>query len=501
MEPVGFWANNGLAILLDNWSTYLPGDTVSGRVMRSQEFAERDVTLQLDLKGRAKATIRESREISNNYDYTLGFDENQDALDFYNDRHTHDCYDNQNVYNPRHTRAEHTTHSSCFEFFKPGDTTMVLHSGILHMPKGSDARSWPFSMRLPINANPAAVMRGNNPERSYLELNDIDIANSTLPDSFVKTVSKQSTTLFSHVEYYIEARMFVTVPRLTVIYTATAPIIVKSPVSYKLQGHEDFALRRTDSIASFRSYKLEHDAVERKLTFKEKRRSLFGSSKMPELNLQVQVACPSVLQINNAVPFNIRVFPNRDSAPSILQNTSLKYTLASLSLKLVSETDVACASDDVRGYRQTADYEYPFANGSVLPLDSNPIELPVGNEKEGLDIGSSLQLRFTELAAMRGANEIIMKWPQRLQPDFVTYNTRNKHRLKWKMTVQIQGTSFKQDIKGSQKVTILGPESSAVGKRLENRSQEAMQDRYRRLLLLDGVRVKGNDLIKKLVAA
>jgi len=222
-------------------------------------------------------------------------------------------------------------------------TKQQLHKGPIHVPSSSSPVSWEFAIEIPTRPSPRAVASEmKDPEASYLPLAAASIADYPLPSSFATSGRHHNTRFDAYVEYHLEATLVQQGSSHHGIdsLSATLPVAVRAPpMPYPLS---DFDLRRRSAPFAASSYRLVPGMEDAELTFKQKSKKFFGSSKVPCFGFTLQYDCPSVIQLDNPapVPFRVRVVPDGRRTSEVLQGVPQVVTLSSLEMVLKADTCV-----------------------------------------------------------------------------------------------------------------------------------------------------------------
>ena len=419
MPPTGLQRSNELAIDLDQLRPYAPGAVITGRLTRKQPLVSPEARLTICLRGRSKSLIHVKRQ--NN----------------------------------------HRTYRGRFNFFEPRDVSCKLHSGPIHIPPGGEIPLWPFALTIPATPNPSAIGPQRDARESYLPMGRDDVLSQPLPDAFAYEGRNfwSSTKFHGYVEYYLEAEMVMTLNGKQTTVIATLPIQIQSPHKESLQGGLS-QLRKVSSRQIVRSWRLITDPKEDRLSFKQKFRSMYGSSVVPSLAFTIQAYYPVKLQLGNVIPFGVRVIPNLKDSSEACQNISpMSYTLASLSLQLKSDTSVLCAGA-LYPHDQTSTESYSLPlDGSIRKL-GHPVILPVGADVEPLDLGALLHVILEE----SGVRTLGTKWrqfEQKASPSFKTYNVQRTYMLEWEMDLLVANVENVVHYSGRAAVELVAPSDEA----------------------------------------
>lgn len=228
-------------------------------------------------------------------------------------------------------------------------TRQHLHQGPIHVPSSAEPASWEFAIEVPTRPSPRAVVSEmKKPEASYLPLGAGNVADYPLPASFANSGRRGNTRFDAYVEYHLEAALVMQGGGSSRHghghgdnnITATLPIRIRAPpMPYPLT---DFDLRRRSAQFAASSYRLVPGMETAELTFKQKSKKFFGSSKVPAFGFTIQYDCPGVIQLDNPspIPFRVRAVPDSRRTSEVLQGVPQVVTLSSLELVLKADTCV-----------------------------------------------------------------------------------------------------------------------------------------------------------------
>lgn len=199
-------------------------------------------------------------------------------------------------------------------------------------------------MEIPTRPSPRAVVSEmKHPEVSYLPVDASSIGDYPLPSSFSNSGRHHNTRYEAYVEYHLEATLVQQGSghhHSSDNITATLPIRIRAPpMPYPLT---DFDLSRRSAQFAASSYRLVPGMETAELTFKQKSKKFFGSSKVPMFGFTLQYDSPGVIQLDNPapIPFRVRVIPDSRRTSEVLQGVPQIVTLSSLELILKADTNV-----------------------------------------------------------------------------------------------------------------------------------------------------------------
>lgn len=295
----------GLAIEINELqATYLPGDTVTGRVICSKppvQDSSRPCSVRIKLYGRAKTKyiVKTSNSTSINRGRAVLFDINI-------------------------TPASEPL---------PGDQGELI---------------WPFTVTIPTTSQPGLAVRGDEfrPNGMYLATKDanknpVDVTLHPLPAvmyHYAKSYASGKTS-----EAYVEYFLVADVGNLH----ATMPLFLRTrgtdtPV-------KDFKPRISSTMQLIRTPRLLPEYADGELTFRQKTSRLFRPSHTPRYTYTVKVEYPSIIQLEHPdpLPLKIAVVPNLDpEQTSICPDGDLQslppVKLTQIKLELKMQLDIRC---------------------------------------------------------------------------------------------------------------------------------------------------------------
>ncbi|KAL4999670.1 hypothetical protein BDV10DRAFT_50720 [Aspergillus recurvatus] len=401
-----------LAIVLEqplNGRPHRPGDTIAGRVYRTAPGVAPEAKVTVTVRGRCKSKISIRRNNSTDV-YRTNFD----ALST-----------------------------------PTGVETHVLTAGEpLHIPQGSPGESWQFAVKIP---DLVCDIRSEWQQKYFSAPGGHLEARFAPPGSYVFTANSflHGDSCYAFTEYWVEARIELlrqhkgkTVPDC---HTAIAPF----PLRHVHPGTAitDFDMREFKKHHTTWAYRLVPGTT--KISFGQKTRQLFASSKVPKIGLDVTLSLPHALQVGNQriIPISLSMDPVLESTSEAIHGIQQDILITAFRVKVKPTTTVQAERHD---FSKSADSVnlVPSVTGSSVMYGDTKLVIPVipgGKSGEPLAIGEILGIRLP-------ANS--------LHPDLLTYNIVRSHELKWELEGEIAGQKFKLGF--SHKVRIL-PEPEVEG--------------------------------------
>ncbi|KAL4798711.1 hypothetical protein BDV19DRAFT_376896 [Aspergillus venezuelensis] len=402
-----------LSIFLEHPVTGLahkPGDTITGLITRTAQGVAPEARVTVSLHGRTKTKLQ-IRRGQNTHTYRSSFN----AL---------------SAVSPK----------------DQSDQAQVLAEGApIHIPAGGQGESWRFSLRIPEVVgdvrdkwqrkyfySPAAAGRGAGAGAGAEVFSP--------PGTFYWEGDNWFTGKRGHgfTEYYVEAKIRLLKEGKPSVHVAVAPFPLRN--IYAGLPVRDFGIRPCIKRAVIQAYRLNPGYGDAKLSFGQKTRQMFGSSKVPRLTLNVTMGLPSFLQVDNPniVPVTMRIdpIPETNLTSEELFGIPQDVMIKSFSLRVKPRTALQA---ERHGFDRSSSEDLSIA---VTPTAGSESKSAGGHT---INLGEGLGIRVPE----RG-----------LHHDLLTYNIVRSHELIWEVQGVVAGEDFKMG--SSQPVQILpGPEISS----------------------------------------
>ncbi|KAF4428940.1 hypothetical protein FACUT_9203 [Fusarium acutatum] len=369
--------------------SYSPGDTIIGCVYRKSPVVSPDSSVTISLAGRAKSKIVIHRTNST------------------------------------------STYRGRFNLIPESAYSQKIFQGPLHIESGSDEQTWPFAITLPKHVDPRRL-QGGGQDQGFLPLGATD---HVLPSTY--TLRAVGNTE-GFIEYFVKATLRVTGQGRIDMTEAVFPFNV---INLSLDPPiADFGLKGSRNRRTVSSYRLVPGMEDAKLSFSQKMKQSFSTSSVPEFVYDLLVDVPTVIQLENPtpIPFKLRVVPDFNGTSDIIKETPQKAKLSSVSIRIVSSTEVICEGTLVP-HRKEKREEIDLCVESAISRIQGDIYIPCMDEGPPLDIGVILGLRLEQL---RPGSPHPPSSLTKLNPTFTTYNIRHSHRLTWKVIGEISGERF-----------------------------------------------------------
>ncbi|KAL4953811.1 hypothetical protein BDW69DRAFT_164541 [Aspergillus filifer] len=413
-------SSSQLSIILEHPITGLahkPGDTITGLITRTAPGVAPEARVTVSLHGRTKTKLQ-IRRGQNTHTYRSSFN----AL---------------SAVSPDARR----------------DQAQVLAAGApIHIPAGGQGQSWRFSLRIPEVVGDVR----DKWQRKYFYSpgagSDEEVFSP--PGTFYWEGDNWFTGKRGHafMEYYVQANIQLLKEGKPEVHVAVAPFPLRNV--YAGLPVRDFGIRPCVKRTVIQAYRLNPGYGDAKLSFGQKTRQMFGSSKVPRLTLNVTVGLPSFLQVDNPniIPVTMRIDPisepnlTSEELFDIPQNVMIK----SFSLRIKPRTALQA---ERHGFDRSSAEVNLLPTGAYaffrqdLSISVTPTAAPEPKSGSGhtINLGKGLGIRAPE---------------RDLHHDLLTYNIVRSHELIWEVQGVVAGEYFKMG--SSQPVRILpGPEISS----------------------------------------
>ncbi|KAL2813177.1 hypothetical protein BDW59DRAFT_154950 [Aspergillus cavernicola] len=408
MDPTLAKSSAQLGIKLDHtakWQ-YIPGDTIIGHVHRTAHGIAPEAKVSVTIHGHSKSRIK-----------------------------------------IRSGQSERRYESSFNCLSGPVDTQILHANAPLHIPEGSDGFSWPFAIEIPAAVRDA---RRESQKKHFSSPGGVDAAALfPPPGSFTHAGESylQGEKAKAFIEYYVQAKIEISHQyrgRTVKNYqTATAPFKLKNatlgpPVT-------DFNMKPYGRRHSVLAYKLVPGVGE--LSFTQKTRQTFSSSKVPSLTFNLIIYLPSKLQIGNMnlIPLKLNIEPINTSTSELIHDIPQQVLIQSISLRLKPRTLVQ------------AEKHRASKSATEVTLISPTAILALGRE---ISITVTPGAGATAPPPLRLGEILDFRMRSRVHPSFKTYNVNRCYELIWQVEGVVAGERFK--LGSTHSVEVL-PEAFELG--------------------------------------
>ncbi|KAL4752911.1 hypothetical protein BDW72DRAFT_169910 [Aspergillus terricola var. indicus] len=380
--------NGQLAIILDqplDGKPHRPGDTIAGRVYRTAPGVAPEAKVTVTIRGRCKSKISIRRNNS-----TFVYRTNFDALSTSTGVETH----------------------------------ILVVGQPLHIPPGSPGQSSPFAIKIP---DLVYDIRSEWQQKYFAAPGGHLDTPFPPPASYVFTGSSLlGDSCYAFTEYWVEARIELVRQHkgrtVAEHHPAIAPFRLRNV--HPGAAITEFDMRELKKHHTTWAYRLVPGTT--KISFGQKTRQLFASSKVPKIGLRIKLSLPHTLQVGNEriIPITLCIDPDLESTSAAIHGIQQEVLITAVRVKVKPTTTVQAERHDFPKSTESVSLIPPFIGDRKLCVAVTP----GGKAAEPLAIGEILGIRLPV---------------DSLHPDLVTYNIVRSHELKWELDGEIAGRTFK----------------------------------------------------------
>ncbi|KAM0276627.1 hypothetical protein ACHAQH_006536 [Verticillium albo-atrum] len=352
-----------------------------------------------------------------------------------------------------------TTYRGRCNYFDPHEMTQTVFDGPMHILNDSNTTEWPFAVTIPTHVSPKALnSQTNNADMCFLPLDSDTVSSNVLPPTFyARDIGFFSQRHHSFVEYWLHAELRYTREGHFETKEADLPITVRAASA----GPTDTCryLKTSKILRLVASHRLVPGMETAELTFHQKTRKFFGSSKLPRFAYSLQVAYPTVIQLGSprAIPFYIKAIPDWDRTSEEIANVPQEVKLLSIEMEIHSTTAIRCVGTFSAKKADDTDKQPLNLHGPFSRL-KKPVLIPCGDNVTPCDFGALLELRLDAHGRQVGIREAHHPTGQ-FHPSFTTWNIQHLHQLKWRVRMNVAEEDVSYE--STAPLTVLAP-SSAV---------------------------------------
>ncbi|BCR88899.1 uncharacterized protein ACHE_50097S [Aspergillus chevalieri] len=396
--------------------TYAPGDTIIGNIVRKTHLVTPDASLKLSLVGHTATKIEERHGNSN---------------------------------------REYGAHWNLWpvisdEFFR----------GPLHIPEGAGTDEYltsSFEVTIPTRPSSTLIKR-HSQAQSFLSLDDDSVARQTIPGSFeCGRYSSTATVSLSYgvIKYNLEAVLRYTRGGALAFSRATCPVRLRHTRSEPpLLFYE--TKRWLSLTQTVQSQRLEPGREDAPLSFLQKTQKFFGSSSVPKFTYKLEIRTPKTVQLDNAlpIPFTMKAIPLLDQTSESIRSLAktIQIYIHTIKLSIDARTDLrAPGTSNVNNVHYDQHIE-PHAGFFTC---NPPMALPVGQEREPVDIGRKFELwlRNDGLQWASQSRTYLRPRGHPVYPDFMSYLINHCHWVSWEIMLGVVGE--RQKVTGRAELRVL----------------------------------------------
>ncbi|KAK1977111.1 hypothetical protein LZ30DRAFT_732584 [Colletotrichum cereale] len=434
MPPTSRTNNNIFSIELVNPSVpSFPGSVIRGNIVRKGPLNAASATVHARLHGRTKAKLVVNRGQSK------------------------------------------STYRSRFGFWGvvTDDVSDTAHQGAINIG-AKESQSWPFSLKIPTNVGEKSVnwsLTDKEKRDCFIKAppptagGATELPGQPVPGTFHYANSGFGQKWHGYVEFWVEATITVEGTKGSGgrTFEATLPIRV-NPRPAPWPPISDFELTPRKFPGCVSSHRLVPGMEQAGLSFKQKTRKFFGSSKVPSLNYTVQLICPAAIQLGNPsiIPITLSAVPNREKTSPVIADVPQVMTIESTSMEIETTASIVC-SGTFDTHSGSKSWKVPLAKTSRnLNSDEGDLTLTCGPEGEPLDLGAVFGVRLDVLGRVINAHTGNFANPgggAKVMPSYLTYCIKVEHVLLCELKFLVGGESWA--LSGRQQIRVL-PQSLGI---------------------------------------
>ncbi|KAH8901083.1 hypothetical protein GQ53DRAFT_800702 [Thozetella sp. PMI_491] len=376
-----------------------------------------------------------------------------------------------------------TVYRGEYQLFSVPQPQEKIYDGPLHVPPEGEGVSWPFAIAIPDHANPTLVAAGQAQDHTNLSLKPEDLVRHPLPATFqCSQPSSWGSDYDGFVEYWIEATLHL--EGRSLVAKATLPVQFRAPSTFTPVA--DLKLLQRSHKCTVATIRLIPGMENTELSFKQKARQFFGSSKVPFYRWETQIKVPTIIQLEHPepIPLYVRVVHGLMPSSEIIRDVPQIITIESLNLSIKSMNEVVCPGN----WTATAHTEdgHDHIDLGLIPVFNElkrqgPIVVPQGEDADFLNLGEHMELGL-DANRVCALGRPVRKLSHTLYPTFTTYNIKQSYALRWEITFNVAGELY--PVTGDSPLQILGPseereaEAMAAAGRQSSMAMQEMAPRY-----------------------
>lgn len=420
MGPKIYKGGNDLSIehSRGKYPTFSPGDTFNGALCRNTHIVSPNATLRVALHGREHTTVTSSHS---------NYNGNTISKSFIRD----------------------------FPLIDSGEICVtVLRRAPIHVAPGEPV-SWPFTIEIPTNVSNHEPFPLADDEKTFLPIDSASVATHRLPSIFCTNGGG------GYVEYYFKATLLTWSGGWKTEAEAVFPIIILDrPMTPPIIN---FEFTRHCKKAKVASYRLVPGMEDASLSFTQRTRQIFASSKMPQIGGNLEIDLPTVVQLDNptSVPIMMRFVPEAATTSDGIRGVPVRIELIGLDVTITSHTDMPYSTHDKLAHDEHSTRLQvwpPSKSAQAAGVDVSPVYIPCGGELPAMDVGERCKLKFQRLQRVV---EVARK--PALRPDLESYNMAHSHKMGFEITVRIASDKIKMSFVERVKVLAASDEGTGSG--------------------------------------
>lgn len=388
---------------------YSPGDTIIGNVVRQSPIVSPNATVKIWLTGIMRVRILRD----------LGTGSN-------------DRWGEKDAYVDKWTLIDSTE-----EF---------IFNGPLHHPENNEHPvAWSFSASIPSKPK-GQITQGHLPQATFLPFDKDHEAFHVLPGSLRTTCDGYSSKSEALVEYRLHAQLNYERSGSRRVEYATAPITLRHASRIlDLKPSENGGL---SSPTKVQSHRLIPGREATELSFRQKTKKFFGSSKAPEFWFEVLMKSPPVVQFDNPTPLpvvlSIATLRGEGRTSSAIEEIAQRIQINYVKIRIQSWTTVIASGNlTSRAHTDKQSFDVDFHSEDLFKnLESPLVVHSYGKANEPIDLGNMFQLVLRRDGLYSNGKRCSWTLTSTVFPDLLTFAIKHTHKIEYRINLTVAGETL-----------------------------------------------------------
>ncbi|KAJ6110708.1 hypothetical protein N7486_002943 [Penicillium sp. IBT 16267x] len=293
-----------------------------------------------------------------------------------------------------------------------------------------------------------ATLKGHQPQASFVPFDKDHPAYHVLPGSLRTFCDGYTSKSEAVVEYGLHARLYYVRGGSKKIHYATVPIALRHALDTTLETTDQLHISKgaLSYPTKVRSQRLLPGMENAELSFRQKTKKFFGSSKVPEFWFEIFMASPPVVQFNNPEPLPIRLSiatlngRTSRSIEDIPQRIQINY----MKIRIKSWTTVIAPGNlSSRAHTDRQDFDVDFHFEDVFKNLENPLVIySSGKANEPINLGNMFQLVLRKDGLYTNGKRCSWTLTRDLSPDLSTFAIRHTHQFDYRINLTVAGETL-----------------------------------------------------------
>ncbi|KAJ5984613.1 hypothetical protein N7481_006712 [Penicillium waksmanii] len=388
---------------------YSPGDTIIGNVVRQSPIVSPEATVNIWLTGIMR--VRILRDLGTG---------------------TNDRWGEKDAYVDKWTLIN--------------STEQAIFNGPLHHPESTEEPvAWPFSASIPSKPK-AFITQGHLPQATFLPFDKDHEAFHVLPGSLRTTCDGYSSKSEALVEYRLHAELNYERGGSRRVEYATVPITLRhAPGSIDQKRSSNGGLSPPTKV---QSHRLMPGMEDTELSFRQKTKKLFGSSKAPQFWFEIVMKSPPVVQFDNPAPLpiilSIGALKGEGRTSSSIEDIPQRIQINYVKIRIQSWTTVIASGNlTSRAHTDRQSFDVNFHSEDLFKSLESPLAVySSGKANEPIDIGNMFQLVLRRDGLYTNGKRCSWTLTPTLFPDLLTFAIKHTHQVEYRINLTIAGETL-----------------------------------------------------------